>query len=49
MNGGWWGQIKFGLFFGIGFILAIGVLKLALWLINMIASGAAHSSPLTFP
>lgn len=35
-----WADIKFGCAFGIGLILAFGVLRLILWLINMIASGA---------
>ena len=35
-----WEDFKFGLGFGIGFLCAYGLLRLVLWIINMIASGA---------
>lgn len=47
MNTGAWGNFLFGLFFGLGFICAYGVLLLVVWLVNMIASGA--HSPLPMP
>lgn len=40
---GWLEQIKFGLFFGLGFICAYGLLKLILWVIGTLASGAGHA------
>jgi hypothetical protein len=40
-----WEDLKFGLFFGMGFICAYGLLRLILWLIGMIASGAHQGLP----
>lgn len=40
MGGTPWEQFKFGLFFGLGFIIAYGVLMLIVILFNIITSGA---------
>ncbi len=41
-----WDNFLFGLFFGIGLIAAYGVVRLILWLLSMIFSGA-HPISLT--
>ena len=35
-----WEDIKFGLGFGLGFICAVAVLRLIVWLLNHLASNA---------
>jgi len=39
---GAWEQFKFGVFFGMGLIVAYGVLKLLVMIIGLILSGAGH-------
>lgn len=39
---GAWEQFKFGVFFGMGLIVAYGVLRLILMIIELILSGAGH-------
>lgn len=41
MTGTPWETFKFGVFFGMGFIVAYGVLMLIIMLLNIILSGAA--------
>ncbi len=35
-------DIKFGIGLGIGLLIAYGVLRLVVWLLNMVLSGAPH-------
>lgn len=45
MNMGPWQTIKFGVFLGIGLIAAYGVIRLVLWLLNMIFGGGGADLP----